>query len=331
MPSKDIGIDLGTANTVIQLNGKGIVSRQPTVAAVDRRNGKVIAVGNDAKAMIGRAPAVIRAIRPLKGGVIADFDLTCEMLCRFIEPYLQRRLIGHPRIVICIPCGVTQVERRAVQEAARRTGVKDLTVVEEPMAAALGADLPVNEPAGRMIADIGGGTTEVAVIALSGIVTKLSSRTAGDAMDEAIIRYVRDNKGLLIGERTAEEIKMELGSAYPCEEEKAKIVKGRDLTNGLPKTAMLTGEEVRTALRQPVAQIVETVRRTLENTPPELSADILSEGIVLSGGGALLRGLDLLIGEELGIPVTVAEQPLDCVALGAGRCLQSGIGLQRVP
>lgn len=321
---RDIGIDLGTANTLVYVKGKGIVSREPSVVAVDMRNGKVMAVGNEAKAMLGRTPRSISAVRPLKDGVIADFEIACEMLKFFIRRQLHTRPLLHPRVIVCVPSGVTEVERRAVEDAARSAGAREVALVEEPMAAAVGAGIAVEEAVGRMIVDIGGGTAEVAVIALGDIVTKTSVRTAGDEFDDAIIRYIKRAYNLLIGERTAEDIKIHMGSAYPREEECAMVVKGRHLVDGLPKTVVLTSEEVRDALREPVREILAAIRVTLEQTPPELAADIIEDGIMLTGGGALLQGLDTLIQEETGIAVIVAEEPLDCVVNGTGRCLNIG-------
>ena len=325
MFSRDIGIDLGTANTLIYMKGKGIVLREPSVVAVDVKNDRVLAVGNSAKQMIGRTPGSIVAIRPLKDGVIADFDITANMLKEFI-----RKVIGgsfsKPRIIICIPSGVTEVEKRAVDEAAYSAGAKDTFLVEEPMAAAIGAGLPVDEATGSMVVDIGGGTTEVAVISLSGIVTSRSVRVAGDEFDEAIINFVKKKYNLLIGERTAEEIKITIGSAHPYPEEGDIEIKGRNLLDGLPSNITITAKEVRDALADPVSQVVDAIRSTLERTPPELSADIIDRGIMLTGGGALLRGLDELIAGDTGIPVNVAERPLDCVVDGTGKLLENTSG-----
>ena len=325
MFSRDIGIDLGTANTLIYMKGKGIVLREPSVVAVDVKNDRVLAVGNSAKQMIGRTPGSIVAIRPLKDGVIADFDITANMLKEFI-----RKVIGgsfsKPRIIICIPSGVTEVEKRAVDEAAYSAGAKDTFLIEEPMAAAIGAGLPVDEATGSMVVDIGGGTTEVAVISLSGIVTSRSVRVAGDEFDEAIINFVKKKYNLLIGERTAEEIKITIGSAHPYPEEGDIEIKGRNLLDGLPSNITITAKEVRDALADPVSQVVDAIRSTLERTPPELSADIIDRGIMLTGGGALLRGLDELISGDTGIPVNVAERPLDCVVDGTGKLLENTSG-----
>jgi rod shape-determining protein MreB len=321
MFTRDLGIDLGTANTLIYMKGKGIVLREPSVVAVDIKSDRVLAVGSEAKQMIGRTPGSIVAIRPLKDGVIADFDITASMLKEFI-----RKVVGggfsKPRIIICIPSGVTEVERRAVVEAAYQAGAKNAYLIEEPMAAAIGAGLPVNEPTGSMVVDIGGGTSEVAVISLSGIVTSRSVRVAGDEFDDAIINYIKKKYNLLIGERTAEDIKIKIGSAYPYTDEGVVEIKGRNLLDGLPSNLKITSEEIREALADPVALIVDAIRSTLERTPPELSADIIDRGIMLTGGGALLRGLDQLVSKETGILVNIAESPLDCVVDGTGRMLE---------
>lgn len=318
---RDFGIDLGTANTLVYARGKGIVMREPSVVAVDKRRRQIIAVGREAFRMVGRTPASLEAIRPLKGGVIADFEMAAALLQYMIRHQMKGSLRLRPRVMVCIPSGVTEVERRAVEDAARSAGARDVRLIEEPMAAAIGAGLSVKEANGCLVVDIGGGTSEVAVISLSDIVTKTSIRTAGDEFDNAIRQFVKDRHQLLIGERTAEDIKRHMGSAYPSEEESAMMVKGRHVVDGLPKTVVLTSEEVREALREPVREIVMAIRQTLENTPPELAADILDGGIVLTGGGALLDGLDLLIAEETGVPVRVADAPLDCVANGTGKCL----------
>ncbi len=321
MFSHDIGIDLGTANTLIYMKGKGIVLREPSVVAVDVKTNRVLAVGNSAKQMIGRTPGSIVAIRPLKDGVIADFDITASMLKEFIRKVTAGKF-SKPRIIICIPSGVTEVEKRAVDEAAYQAGAKDTYLVQEPMAAAIGAGLPVDEAPGAMVVGIGGGTAEVAVISLSGIVTSRSVRVAGDEFADAIINYVKKTYNLLIGERTAEELKIALGSAFPYEEEGEVQIKGRNLLDGLPSNVTITSAEVREALSDPVAQVVDAIRSTLERTPPELAADIIDRGIMLTGGGALLRGLDQLISKETGIPVNVAERPLDCVVDGTGKMLE---------
>lgn len=323
--SRDIGIDLGTANTLVYMKGKGIVMREPSVVAMDVKENMVMAVGSEAKEMIGRTPGSISAVRPLKDGVIADFDVTSDMLKYFIRTAVHSTVFSRPRVVICIPSGVTEVERRAVDEAARNAGAKAVELVEEPMAAAIGAGLQVNEAAGCMVVDIGGGTSEVAVISLGDIVTKCSVRTAGDDFDEAIISYIKKKYTLLIGERTAEDIKIRIGSAFPYEDETTMDVKGRNLVDGLPKNITISSEEVREALADPVSAIVDAIRSTLESTPPELSADIIDNGIMLTGGGAMLRGLDVLVSRETGMPVHVAENPLDCVAIGTGKCLDIGM------
>ena len=323
--NRDIGIDLGTANTLVYVRGKGIVMREPSVVAVDVKKDEVMAVGFDAKEMIGRTPGSISAVRPLKDGVIADFEVTSAMLRYFIKRALKSTLFNRPRLIVCIPSGVTEVERRAVNEAARNAGAREVELIEEPMAAAIGAGLKVDEAAGCMIVDIGGGTSEVAVISLGDIVTAQSVRVAGDDFDEAIISYIKKKYNLLIGERTAEELKITLGSAFPYEKESTMDVKGRNLLDGLPKTIVISAEEVREALADPVGAIVDAIKSTLERTPPELSADIIDNGIMLTGGGALLRGLDMLINRETGMPVHVAEDPLDCVVNGTGRCLDLGM------
>jgi rod shape-determining protein MreB and related proteins len=353
--TKDIGIDLGTANTLIYVKGKGIVLREPSVVAINKITNKVLAVGNEAKQMIGRTPGNIVAIRPLKDGVIADFDVTEEMLKSFIAKVCSRSAFTSPRIVVCFPSGITAVEKRAIEEASKRAGAREVFLMEEPMAAAIGAGLPVHEPTGSMVVDIGGGTTEVAVVSLGGIVTSKSLRIAGDELDQAIIAYIKKEYNLMIGERTAENIKMEIGSAYPVKEEdvaaavteeeeekekgsenvslqKVKIsadgerkmeIRGRDLITGLPKVIEIGEEEIREALSEPVASIVDAIKTNLEKTPPELAADIMDKGIMLTGGGALLRGLDKLIHNETHMPIHIAESPLDCVAVGAGKALDN--------
>ena len=321
MFSKDIGIDLGTANTLIFMKGKGIIMREPSVVAVDTRNDTVRYVGQDAKEVIGRTPGSIVAVRPLKDGVIADFDITASMLQIFIRKVCNNSVLARPRIIICIPSGVTEVERRAVREAAFKAGAKHVSIIEETMAAAIGAGLPVAEATGSMVVDIGGGTSEVAVISLGGIVASRSVRVGGDELDNSIIQYIKRKYNLLIGERTAEDIKINIGSAFPLEEEATMDIKGRDLMDGLPKNIQITSEEIREALADPLSMVLDAIRTTLEKTPPELSADIIDHGITLSGGGALLRGLDQLIEKETGMPVHIAESPLDCVAMGTGRVL----------
>ena len=321
MFSKDIGIDLGTANTLIFMKGKGIIMREPSVVAVDTRNDTVRYVGQDAKEVIGRTPGSIVAVRPLKDGVIADFDITASMLQIFIRKVCNNSVLARPRIIICIPSGVTEVERRAVREAAFKAGAKHVSIIEEPMAAAIGSCLPVAEATGSMVVDIGGGTSEVAVISLGGIVASRSVRVGGDELDNSIIQYIKRKYNLLIGERTAEDIKINIGSAFPLEEEATMDIKGRDLMDGLPKNIQITSEEIREALADPLSMVLDAIRTTLEKTPPELSADIIDHGITLTGGGALLRGLDQLIEKETGMPVHIAESPLDCVAMGTGRVL----------
>lgn len=321
--SRDMGIDLGTANTLVYIKGKGIILREPSVVAINTVNKQVLAVGEEAKKMIGRTPGNIVAIKPLKDGVIADFDVTENMLKRFISKTSAKSAFASPRILVCHPSGVTAVERRAIKEATKRAGAREVKVMEEPMAAAIGAGLPVEEPMGSMIVDIGGGTTEVAIISLGGIVTSKSLRIAGDELDQAIISYIKKEYNLMIGERTAENIKMTLGSAFKVNDtEEVMIIKGRDLVTGLPKDIEIGEAEVRTALNEPVFAIIDAIKLTLEKTPPELAADIMDKGIMLAGGGALLRGLDSLINKETHMPVHIAESPLDCVALGAGKALE---------
>lgn len=325
----DIGIDLGTANTLVYMKGRGIIIREPSVVAVDARTDelRVRCVGHEAKAIIGAAPNSILAVRPLKDGVIADFDITAAMLQSFIRQACGSRLFVRPRVVICVPSGVTEVERRAVRQAAAKAGARQVAVIEEPMAAAIGAGLPTAEPVGSMIVDIGGGTAEVAVISLSGIVASRSVRCAGDALDQSITSFIKRKYNLLVGERTAEQIKLEIGSACPPDPtdtehgETTMEIKGRNLVDGLPKDILIRSEEVREAMNENLMRIVEAIKDTLECTPPELSSDIIDRGIMLSGGGALLRGLDTLIQNETGIEVHIAEAPLDCVALGAGAVL----------
>lgn len=326
MFSKDIGIDLGTANTLVYMRGKGIIIREPSVVAVDVKMDRVRYVGQEAKDVIGRTPGSIVAVRPLKDGVIADFDMTTSMLQEFIRKALKGRAFAgsRVRVIICIPSGVTAVERRAVNEATQNAGAKRVSIIEEPMAAAIGAGLPVADPTGSMIVDIGGGTSEVAVISLGGIVTSRSVRVAGDEFDSSIINYIKKKYNLLIGERTAENIKIAIGSAYPyADNEPSMDIKGRNLLNGLPENITVTSEEIREALSEPLSHVIEAIKVTLEKTPPELAADIIDQGIMLAGGGALLKGLDLLIHAETGMPVKVAERPLDCVADGTGKVLEN--------
>ena len=320
--SKDVGIDLGTANTLVYMKGKGIIMREPSVVAVDTKSDEVRCVGAEAKAVIGRTPGSIVAVRPLKDGVIADFYITEEMLRYFIKKATARYYLIKPRVLIAIPSGITEVERRAVKESAEAAGARRVHLIEEPMAAAIGVGLPVQEAAGNMIVDIGGGTTEVALISLSGIVYSRSVRCAGDELDDAIISYMRRTYNLMVGERTAEDIKIRIGSAYPLPQELSIEVKGRDLVAGLPKTVTIRSEEVREALTEQLNTIVDAVRTTLERCPPELAADLVDRGIVLAGGGALLRGLDQLLHEQTGLPIHIAEDPLSAVAEGTGKALQ---------
>jgi len=322
--SSDIGIDLGTANTLVYVKDRGIVLREPSVVAVQQGTKHVLAVGDEAKRMLGRTPGNIIAIRPLKDGVISDFEITEEMLKQFIRKVHKGRgfFAPRPRVVIAVPSGITEVEKRAVRESAYHAGARLVTLIEEPMAAAIGVGLPVQEAAGNMIVDIGGGTTEVAIISLAGIVFSRSIRVAGDELDEAIVNYMKRAYNLVIGERTSEDIKIKIGSAYPMEKETSMEVRGRDLVAGLPKTLTVTSQEIREALLDPISTIVESVRISLERCPPGLSADLVERGIVLAGGGALLRGMDRLIAEETGLPVYVAEDPLSAVAEGTGKVLQ---------
>ena len=322
--SNDLAIDLGTANTLVYVKGEGIVCNEPSVVAVQKDNRgsrRVLAVGAEAKRMLGRTPGNINAIRPLKDGVIADFEITEAMLRYFIQKIHNRKTLVRPRIIICVPFGVTEVEKRAVRESAESAGAREVYLVEEPMAAAIGAGLPITEPAGNMIVDIGGGTTEVAVISLAGIVFSKSIRVGGDKMDEAIVQYVKRKYNLLVGERTAELVKITIGSAYPGEEIQTMEIKGRDLVAGVPKTVEITDEEIRESIVEPINAIVEAVRIGLERTPPELASDIVDKGIVLAGGGALLRNLDTLLREQTGLPVMLADEPLEAVVMGAGRVL----------
>ena len=324
--SNDLAIDLGTANTCVYVKGKGIVLREPSVVAVkkdNRGNNQVLAVGSEAKRMLGRAPGNIRAIRPMKDGVIADFEVTEAMLRYFISKVHNQRRLVRPRIMICVPTGITQVEKRAVKESALSAGAREVFLIEEPMAAAIGANLPIQEPTANMVVDIGGGTTEVAVISLSGIVYSRSVRVGGDKMDEAILRHVKRKYNMLIGESTAEEIKIQIASAYPMEEEKEIEVKGRDLVTGIPQTIIITSEEVRKAIAEQVDAIVQAVRQALEQSPPELAADVVERGIVLTGGGALLRGLDQLLREDTSLPIFSVDDPLATVVMGTGIALDN--------
>jgi len=319
--SNDLAIDLGTANTLVYAKGRGIISSEPSVVAVDTVKHRVRAVGKEAKSMLGRTPGSITAVRPLRDGVIADFEIAEAMLRYFIQKAHNRSTLLRPRIVISVPSGITEVEKRAVRESALSASAREVYLIEEPMAAAIGAGLPITEPSGNMIIDIGGGTTEVAIISLSGIVYANSVRVGGDKMDDAILNYVKRKYNLLIGERTAERIKIEIGSAYPSDEQKSMIVKGRDLVAGVPKTLEIHAEDIREALQEPVNAIIEATKIALERTPPELAADIADKGIVLSGGGALLQNLDILLREETGLPIMLAEDPFTAVVMGCGRCL----------
>ncbi|NPV53308.1 MAG: rod shape-determining protein [Firmicutes bacterium] len=322
--SKDMGIDLGTANTLVYVRGKGIVLQEPSVVAIRRDTDEVLAVGNEANRMVGRTPGNIVVVRPMKDGVIADFDVTETMIRHFISRAHRGRGFFRPRVVIGVPSGVTEVEKRAVIDAALQAGAREAYLIEEPMAAAIGAGLPVHEPTGNMVVDVGGGTTEIAVISLGGIVASKSIRIAGDEMDEAVAQHVKRSYNLMIGERTAEEVKKRIGSAYPLDNaDESMEIKGRDMVTGLPKTVKVSANEIQQALAEPVAAIVEAVRLTLEKTPPELAADIMDKGIVMAGGGSLLRGLDRLLAEETSMPVQRTEDPLTCVALGTGVALES--------
>ncbi len=330
MFGRDMAVDLGTANTLVYVRGRGIVLSEPSVVAVNVRDGRPLSVGSEAKRMIGRTPAHIQAIRPLKDGVIANFDICEKMLRYFIQKVHQRRF-AKPRMVICVPSGVTGVEQRAVQEAAEYAGArKPAYIIEEPMAAAIGAGLPVHEATGNMVVDIGGGTTEVAVISLGGIVTSQSIRIGGDELDEAIIQYIKKEYSLALGDRTAEEIKVALGSAFPLEEELHAEIRGRDLVTGLPKTIVTTTEEIRDAIEEPVAAIVDAIKVTLDKTPPELAADIMEQGMVITGGGAKLHGLDARISAETGMPIVMTKDPLHSVAIGSGQCLEEFDALKQV-
>ena len=330
---RDTAVDLGTANTLVYVRGHGIVLNEPSVVAVDTDTGVVLAVGTEAKRMIGRTPSSIAVIRPMKDGVIADFDVTEKMLRYFIQRVHRRRrssFLSKPRVVVCVPSGITSVERRAVEEASIQAGARAAYIIEEPMAAAIGVGLPVHEPAGNMVVDVGGGTTEVAVISLGAIVTSASARIGGDELDEAIVAYVKKEHSLLLGERTAEEIKLAVGSAFPMPDDGSAEVRGRDLVTGLPKTIVLGAEEVGQAMEEPLNSIVDAVKSTLDRTPPELAADVMDKGIVLTGGGALLHGLDERLKHETGLPIHVADNPLHSVAIGSGRCLEEFEALKRV-
>lgn len=319
--SNDLAIDLGTANTLIYIKGKGIVCSEPSVVAINNDTKEVLAVGNEAKSMLGRTPANIVAIKPMEDGVIANFEVTEKMIRYFIQKVHKRKSLVRPRIIICVPSGVTQVEKRAVKDSAIQAGAREVYLIEEPMAAAIGAGLPIEEPCGNMIVDIGGGTTEVAVISLSGIVYSNSVRIGGDEMDEAIVNYIKRKYNLLIGTYTAEQIKIKIGSAFELEESLTIEIKGRDLVNGIPKTIEVTDSEIREAIEYAVSKIIEAIKVALEKTPPELSADIVDRGIVLTGGGALLRGLDKRLSTETGLPIIIADDPLTAVALGSGKAL----------
>lgn len=323
--TRDLGIDLGTANSIVYARGRGIVVREPSVVAIRTDTKAIEAVGETARNMIGRTPGTIQAVRPMKDGVIADYETTSTMIKYFINRAQPKRWIfpRHPNVMVCVPSGVTAVEKRAVEDATRQAGAKEAYIIEEPFAAAIGADLPVWEPTGSMVVDIGGGTTEVAVISLGGIVTSRSVRVAGDEMDEAITQYIKKTYNLMIGERTAEQVKLDLGTATSVEEDESIEIRGRDLVSGLPKTLSITSKEITDALSDTVNSIIEAVKVTLEKCPPELSADIMDRGIVLTGGGALLRNLDKMLADETGMPVIVAENPLDCVAIGTGRALEN--------
>lgn len=329
--SNDLAIDLGTANTLVNVRGEGIVLREPSVVALNSQTKEVQAVGMEAKQMLGRAPGSIIAIRPMKDGVIAHFEVTEKMIRHFIRKvHNNRKTLVRPRVVIAVPSGITQVEKRAVRDSAESAGAREVFLIEEPMAAAIGVDLPVQEPTGNMIIDIGGGTTEVAIISMSGIVYSKSIRIAGDEMDEAIVNYIKRKYNLLIGERTAEEVKINIGSAYPMEKRETMEVRGRDLVAGIPKTLVVSDEEIREAFTETLGTIVESVKIALERTPPELAADIVDKGVVVAGGGSLIKGLDILLKEATGLPITLAEDPLSAVALGAGKVLEDPKLLKKV-
>jgi rod shape-determining protein MreB len=327
---RDLAVDLGTANTLVYVRGRGIVLNEPSVVALNTNSGQVVAVGVEAKRMIGRTPGNIVAVRPLKDGVIADFDVTERMLRYFIQKVHRRTRMAKPRIVVAVPSGITGVEQSAVKEAGHQAGARKVYIIEEPMAAAIGAGLPVNEPTGNMVVDIGGGTTEVAVISLGGIVTSQSIRIAGDELDQAIVTFAKKEHSMMIGERTAEEIKLALGSAYPAKDEPMAEIRGRDLVSGLPKTVLISAGDVRKAIDEPLTLIIDAVKSTLDKCPPELAGDVMDRGIALTGGGALLRGLDQRIREETGMPVHIADSPLDSVALGTGKCVEDFDTLRQV-
>ncbi len=322
LKSKDIGIDLGTANTLVTLKGKGVILKEPSVVAIDRRTGNILATGYEAKEMLGRTPEVIKAVRPLKDGVIADFTATQLMLKNIVTKVCERYNAGRPRVVVGVPSGITEVEERAVEESVLRAGAREVYLIEEPMAAAIGANLDVAEPTGNIIVDIGGGTTEVAVVSLGGVVVSHSLRIAGDELDEDIINYIKKEMGLAIGETTAEEIKIEIGCATPLMTEISKEIRGRDLSNGLPRNVVVTSSQIEEAMKNSINEIVEIVKTTLEKTPPELASDIVEKGIVLAGGGALIKNLDKLLSQKTGMPVYIAENPLECVVKGTGKTLE---------
>jgi len=327
---RDMAVDLGTANTLVYVRGRGIVLNEPSVVAINTNTGKIVAVGIEAKRMIGRTPGNIVAVRPLKDGVIADFDVTERMLRYFIQKIHKRRHFAKPRIVVAVPSGITGVEQRAVKEAGYQAGARRVYIIEEPMAAAIGAGLPVHEPTGNMVVDIGGGTTEVAIISLGGIVTSQSIRVGGDELDQAIISYAKKEYSLMLGERTSEEIKMAIGSAYPFEDEPHAEIRGRDLVSGLPKTVVISAEEIRRAIEEPVNTVVDAVKTTLDKCPPELSGDIMDRGIALTGGGALLKNIDERLREETGMPIHMVDNPLDSVVLGSGKCVEDFEALRQV-
>ncbi len=328
--SNDMGVDLGTATTLVYVKGEGVVLCEPSVVAIQRDTSRVLAVGSEAKCMLGRTPGNILAIRPMKDGVIADFEITEAMLRYFIKKVHHRRVLVRPRIVIAIPSGITEVEKRAVKDSAERAGAREVFLIEEPIAAAIGVGLPIQEPVGNMIIDVGGGTTEIAVISLAGIVFSKSIRIGGDEMDEAIVEYLKKTYNLMVGERTSEDIKIKIGSAYPQDEEMSLEVKGRDLVAGLPKTVTVTSEEIREALQEPLRAIIEITKMSLERTPPELAADLIEHGIVIAGGGSLLRGMDKMISEETGLPVHIADDPLTAVVCGTGKVLDEIKYLKKV-
>ena len=327
---RDLAVDLGTANTLVYVRGRGVVLNEPSVVAMNTKTGGIVAVGTEAKRMIGRTPAEIVAIRPLRDGVIADFETTERMLRYFLQKVHKRRYFAKPRIVVCVPSGITGVEQRAVKDAGYQAGARRVYIIEEPMAAAIGAGLPVHEPVGNMVVDIGGGTTEVAVISLGGIVTAQSIRTGGDRLDQAIIAFVKKEYSLLLGERTAEDIKTAIGSAFPTQDEPVAEIRGRDLLSGLPKTIVVSAEEIRRAMEEPINAIIDAVKATLDTCPPELAGDVMDHGIVLTGGGALLTGLDERLRHETGMPVVVADNPLHSVAMGSGRCVEQFDALRQV-